>query len=135
MLRVLGDPVEIRLYGAAQCGEGDERLALKKGAAQAALQPYDGVGQRGLGDAAAPGRSRETALLAERQEVADLVHLHGPPRGINRARMPACHRQRPLTVRWFTERALFVADVFAWDRHAEVIGCARDRPGPSPDAL
>src|SRR5262245_59590105 len=77
MLRVLGDPVEIRQYGMAERGEGDERLALKKGAAQRALQSYDGVGQRGLGDAAASGRSREIALLAERQEVADLVHLHG----------------------------------------------------------
>src|SRR5262249_35977277 len=86
-------------------GEGDERLALKKCAAQLTLQRYDGVGQRGLGDAAAPSRSREIALLAERQEVADLVHLHGgPPRGINRARVGACHRPRRLTVRWFTER-------------------------------
>src|SRR5262249_32953392 len=28
----------------------------------------------------------------------------GPPRGINRARVGACHRPRRLTVRWFTER-------------------------------
>src|SRR5262249_10444883 len=77
VLRVLGDAVEIRLYGVAERGEGDERLALKKRAAQLALQRYDGVGQRGLGDAAAPGRAREIALLAERQAVAALVHLHG----------------------------------------------------------
>src|SRR5262249_39230268 len=77
VLRVLGDAVEIRVDGVAERGQGDERLALKKGAAQFALQPYDGVGQRGLGHAAAPGRSREIALLAQGQDIADLVHLHG----------------------------------------------------------
>src|SRR5262249_24877440 len=30
-------------------------------------------------------RAGETTLLAERQKVADLVHLHVPPRGIDRA--------------------------------------------------
>src|SRR5262249_10254382 len=108
---VLSDPVEIRLYGAAERGEGDERLALKKCAAQLTLQRYDGVGQRGLGDAAAPGRSREIALLAERQEVADLVHLHGSTSRDQRSR-----GSLPSTSAFDGEvlhrAALFVADVF-----------------------
>src|SRR6516162_767363 len=128
MRRVLSDPVEIRLYGAAERGEGDERLALKKRAAQFALQRYDGVGQRGLGDAAAPGRSREIALLAERQEVADLVHLHGSTSRDQRSRgsLPSTSAFDGEVVH---RAALFVVDVSVCDRHAEVIGCARDRPG------
>src|SRR5262245_24268109 len=129
MLRVLGDPVEIRLYGMAERGEGDERLALKKGAAQRALQSYDGVGQRGLGDAAASGRPREIALLAERQEVADLVHLHGS----TSRDQSLSHVSLPSTSAFDGEvahrAALFVADVSVCDRHAEVIGCARGRLG------
>jgi hypothetical protein len=31
-----------------------------------------------LGDAAASGCPRETALLAQRQKIANLVHFHGP---------------------------------------------------------
>src|SRR5215469_18588984 len=112
MLRVLGDPVEIRLYGMAERGEGNERLALKKGAAQRALQPYDGVGQRGLGDAAAPGRSREIALLAQGQEIADLVHLHGstsPYPSRSPGRLPSTSAFDGEVVH---RAALFVADVF-----------------------
>src|SRR5262245_7505389 len=128
MLRVLGDPVEIRLYGMAERGEGDERLALKKGAAQRALQSYDGVGQRGLGDAAASGRSREIALVAERQEVADLVHLHGSTsRDQSRS-----HASLPSTSAFDGEvahrAALFVAELS--HRQARATGWAGGRQGP-----
>jgi|SRR5262249_18661032 len=84
MVGVLGDPVEIRVDGVAERGERDEGLALKKRAAKSLLQPDNGIGQRGLGNATAFGRAGEITLLAERQKVADLVHLH-VPRGINRA--------------------------------------------------
>ena len=53
-------------------------LRLKKRAAQLLLQPDNGVGQRRLGDAAASGCPRETALLAQRQKISKLVHFHGP---------------------------------------------------------
>jgi hypothetical protein len=89
MVGVLGDPVEIRVDGVAEHGERDnEGLALKKRAAKFLLQRDNGIGQRGLGNAAAFGRAGEITLLAERQKVADLVHLHVPPRGINRASRP-----------------------------------------------
>src|SRR5262249_39544164 len=79
-IRVLGDALEIGMYGVAEHCKRDRRLALEKHAAQRPLQRDNGVGQRGLRDAAAPGRPREIALLAERQEVADLAHLHVTPR-------------------------------------------------------
>src|SRR5215831_10415369 len=85
---VLGDPVEIRVDGMAEHGERDEGLALKKRAPKFLLQHHDGIGQRGLGNAAAFGRAGETTLLAKRQKVADVLHLHVPPRGINRASPP-----------------------------------------------
>src|SRR6516164_10221702 len=88
MVGVLGDAVEIRVDGVAEHGERDEGLALKKRAAKFLLQPDNGIGQRGLGNAAAFGRAGETTLLAQRQKVADLLYLHVPPRGINRASRP-----------------------------------------------
>src|SRR5262249_15396330 len=88
MVGVLGDPIEIRVEGVAEHGERDEGLALKKRTAKFLLQRDNGISQRGLGNAAAFGRAGEITLLAERQKVADLVHLHVPPRGINRAWRP-----------------------------------------------
>ena len=85
---ILGDPVEIRVDGVAEHGERDEGLALKKHAAKFLLQRHDGIGQRGLGNAAAFGRAGEATLLAKRQKVADVLHLHVSPRGINRASTP-----------------------------------------------
>src|SRR6516225_4878223 len=85
---ILGDPVEIRADGVAEHGERDEGLALKKHAAKFLLQRNDGIGQRGLGNAAAFGRAGEATLLAKRQKVADVLHLHVSPRGINRASTP-----------------------------------------------
>ena len=76
MIRVLRDPGQIGLHRIAEHGERDRRLALKERSAQFAFQCDDPVGQRGLGNAAAPGRAGKIALLAQGQEVADLVHLH-----------------------------------------------------------
>src|SRR5215475_10395064 len=88
MVRVLGDPIEIRVEGEAEHCERDQGLALENRAAKFLLQRDNGIGQRGLRKAAAFGRAGEITLLAERQKVADLVHLHVPPRGINRASRP-----------------------------------------------
>jgi len=62
----------------AERGERNRRFALKKRAAKLSLKRDHGIGQGGLGHAAAAGCPREAALFAERQEVANLVHLHGP---------------------------------------------------------
>src|SRR6516164_3299295 len=85
MVGVLGDAVEIRVDGVAEHGERDEGLALKKRAAKFLLQPDNGIGQRGLGNAATFGRAGKTTLLAQRQKVADLLHLRVGPRGMDRA--------------------------------------------------
>jgi hypothetical protein len=70
------DPLHVGLHGVAERSHGGEWLALKQRPAQFALQGADGVGQRGLRDPAALGGTGEVALLAQGQEVADLVHLH-----------------------------------------------------------
>jgi hypothetical protein len=72
---VLRDSLEVGMDGVAQHGEGDRRFAFKQRAAQHLLEPDDGAGQRGLGDAALSSCPREIALLAERQKVPNLVHL------------------------------------------------------------
>src|SRR5262245_21595281 len=76
----------------AERGERDRRLALEQRTAQLPLQRADGVGQRRLGDAAASGRAGEIALRAQRQEVADLMHLHGVHLRACMSRGP-CHRR------------------------------------------
>jgi hypothetical protein len=76
MVGVFRDLLQIRMHGLSECGEGDDRSALKESSAQFLLQGTDRVGQRGLGDPAATRCARETALFAQRQEIADLVHLH-----------------------------------------------------------
>src|SRR5262245_57871824 len=105
LARVIGllrDAVEVGLHGAAERGERNRGLALEQGAAQLPLERADRVGQRRLRDAAASRRAREIAFRAQRQEVADLVHLHVfNPRG-SIARGP-CHRGRLLTVNYVTE--------------------------------
>ena len=56
-------------------------LAAKQRAAQFVLQRLDGTRQRRLRDVARLGRAREVQGLANREEVADLMHFHGssPP--------------------------------------------------------
>ena len=76
VIGVFRDPGQVGLHRIAERGERDRRLALKQRSAQFALQCDDPVGQRRLGDAAAFGGAGKIAFLAQRQEVADLVHLH-----------------------------------------------------------
>src|SRR5262249_49229370 len=77
MLRVFGDPLQVGVHGMAEHRERNLWPTLKKRAAELSLERDHGVGQRGLGHPAASGCPREIALLAQRQEVADLLHLHG----------------------------------------------------------
>jgi hypothetical protein len=88
---VFRNALQVWLHRVAEHGERDRRPALKQCAAELPLERDDGVGQRGLRDAAASGRSREIALLTERQEVTDLLHLHvTPPVSFgSRARLPS----------------------------------------------
>src|SRR6478736_1441954 len=74
--RVAHDFVEVGAHDAPEPRQRDRRLAMKQRAAQLTLQRADGAGQRGLRDAAAAGGAGETELLAQRQEVMDLLHLH-----------------------------------------------------------
>src|SRR5262245_47339400 len=76
---VLRDALEVGMESVAEHGEGDRRFAFKQRAAQLLLEPDNGVGQRGLGNAALSGRPRETALLAKRQKIPNLVHFHANP--------------------------------------------------------
>src|SRR5262249_29083191 len=92
MIRVLGDALKPGMYGVAEQSKRDQRLALEKHTTQLPLQRNNGVRQGGLGDAAPSGRPRETPLLAERQEIADLAHLHVPPRPY-RLHFPRCCHQ------------------------------------------
>ena len=66
---------EIRVHRPSEHGEGNWPT-LKQSSAQLLLQRSDCVGQRGLGHPAASGCARETVLVAQRQEIADLGQLH-----------------------------------------------------------
>jgi hypothetical protein len=54
-------------------------LASQQEPAELLLELVHGTRQRGLGDAAVLRRAREVQGLADRQEVADLVHFHAEP--------------------------------------------------------
>src|SRR5262245_60842390 len=70
--------LEERLHLLAELGEvGIGALAMEQGAAELALERLDGAGERRLRDRAALGRAGEVQLLAEREEIANLVQLHG----------------------------------------------------------
>src|SRR5262249_36509757 len=77
LIHVARDFVEVGPHHAPQRRQCDRRLAVKQRSTQLPLQRADGGGQRGLRDAAAAGCAGEIELLAQRQEVTDLVHLHG----------------------------------------------------------
>jgi hypothetical protein len=96
---VLRDALEVGMDRVAKLGERDRGFAFKKRAAQLLFEPDDGVGQRRLGDTAASSCSRETALLAEREKIANSVHFHGPPRRIDWA---SCTRL-PSMLAWECE--------------------------------
>src|SRR5215471_20470840 len=106
MAGVFGDPLKIGMDGMAKNGQRDRRLALEKRAAQLPFEADNGVGQGGLRDAAASRRPGEIVLLAERQEIADLPHLHGSPRRVGCACLGGCHRSRICMVRQFTQAPL-----------------------------
>src|SRR5262245_6620066 len=76
MIRVARDFVQVGPHHAPEPCQGDRRLSVKQRSAKIPLQCADGGGQRGLRDAAAAGCAGEAELLAQRQEVTDLVHLH-----------------------------------------------------------
>src|SRR6516164_8188202 len=76
VIRVARDSVQVGPHHAPEPCQGDRRLSVKQRSAKIPLQRADGGGQRGLRDVAAAGCAGEAELLAQRQEVTDLVHLH-----------------------------------------------------------
>ena len=56
-------------------------LAIYEGAAELLLEKLDGPGERRLGDIASLGRPGEVELLAQGEEIPDLMHLHGGRQG------------------------------------------------------
>src|SRR5262249_11125208 len=76
VIRVVRDFVQVGPHHAPEPCQGDRRLSVKERSAEIPLQRADGGGQRGLRDTAAAGCAGEIELLAQRQEVTDLVHLH-----------------------------------------------------------
>lgn len=74
--------LQIGLERAAELGEmGVGALAMEQRAAHLLLELLDGAGQRGLRDVAALGGAGEVQVLAERKEIAHLVHFHGQDPG------------------------------------------------------
>jgi len=76
MMDKTNGPAFVRKTRILEPGQCDGRLSVKQRSAQLPLQRTDGGGERGLRDAAAAGRAGETELLAQGQEVMDLLHLH-----------------------------------------------------------
>ena len=67
----------MRPYGLAKFGQRRAvQAAVEQWTPQLSLEPLDGVGQRGLRDAATFGRQREILIAAKSQEISDVVHLH-----------------------------------------------------------
>ena len=52
-------------------------LAVEQRAAHLVLELLDGAGQRRLRHVTALGGAGEVQVLAEREEIADLMHFHG----------------------------------------------------------
>ena len=76
--RLLDHLAQMRLHDPPELGEmGLVALAIEQRAAHLLLEQLDGTGQRGLGDVAPLRGAREIERLAQRHEVAGLVHLHG----------------------------------------------------------
>ena len=71
--------LEIGFQRAAQFGQVRVgALAMKQRAAHLLLELLDGARQRRLRHVAALGRAGEIQVLAQREEIADLVHFHRP---------------------------------------------------------
>ena len=68
---------QMRLHDPPELGQmGLVALAIEQRAAQLLLEQLDRAGQRGLGDVALLRGAREIERLAQRHEVAGLVHFH-----------------------------------------------------------
>jgi hypothetical protein len=81
-LGLLPDLLELRAHETAEVGQvGEMALAAEQEPAQLLLELLDGAGERRLGDVALLGGAREVERLADREEIADLVHFHRPPTG------------------------------------------------------
>jgi hypothetical protein len=109
MIRGLGDSPEVGLHRMAERRQRDEWPALKQCAAQFPLQRADGVGQGRLRDSAALGSAGKIAFLAERQEVANLVHLHVDSDAADHPRWACCHSAPLSKVSHFTLGRIFPA--------------------------
>src|ERR1043166_789214 len=66
-------------------------LSSKQISAEFELQHFYGAGQRGLRHIALLRRAREVQLLGNREEIADLVHLHGSTPSIPRSQSSDGH--------------------------------------------
>ena len=76
-LGVLPDLLELRAHQAAEVGQvGEMALAPEQEPAELLLELLDRARQRRLGDVAVLGGAGEVQRLADREEVADLMHFH-----------------------------------------------------------
>jgi hypothetical protein len=76
-MRLAIDLLEIGLHHAPELGQVRVRpLAVEERPAELALEKLDCPGQRRLRDVAALGGAGEVQFLSDREEVANLVHLH-----------------------------------------------------------
>jgi hypothetical protein len=93
--------LQLRPHGGAEPGQARPRLAEKQRCAEFVRELANRVGQRRLGNAAAPGGAGEVQLLAQREKIDDLSDVHAPrPSGPDPSRCPACARlaeARPLS--------------------------------------
>jgi len=84
VLGEVGEPLDLLQKGQHRLAERRQLRAAPTPAEQAAaellFQALDRVGQRRLRDAAALRRAGEVPLLAQREEIADLMHFHETPR-------------------------------------------------------
>src|SRR5215510_9260355 len=96
VIHVARDFVQVGPHHAPEPCQGDRRLSVKQRSAQIPLQRADGGGQRGLRDAAAAGCAGEAELLAQRQEVTDLVHLHWFIASRSLSSASATHAEAPM---------------------------------------
>ena len=86
------DRLEIGQHHPAELGQmGVAALAVEERPAKLMLELLDGAGQRRLADVAALRRAREIELARERDEIADLLHLHrAASAGCTRAIITRC---------------------------------------------
>jgi len=71
--------LQLRPHGGAEPGQARPRLAVEQRCAEFVLELANRVGQRRLGNAAAPGGAGEVQLLARREKIDDLPDFHAAP--------------------------------------------------------